>query len=398
MSRCLVVGWLALGLSTFSPTAGALGPQGTGALGAFEPAADTVVTLPADGVLQYTRFVVPQGVTVTFAPAAGNPPVTILVQGDAEVHGTLRLDGDVSGGAAAGIVALGGPGGPGGSTGGSGLVVGGLPGHGPSGAHGTGECQAGGGGSPRSGGVDGGRCGCGGTGGLAVGGRFPLHGGSGGGGSTAHGGGGGGGSLTLAAPTLQVEGLISATGGSATGRAGGGGGGVIRLVAGTITGQGLLLATGGVATEGCDAGGKGAPGLIRLEADEVDVSLFLASAPLAEEGAPKTTQPWGSVTPTLTIQQVAGATPGPTTDHVDLAPALSVESGALVTVTLTATGVAPGAKAQVAVARAGGERTVSTSTPFALQNGVLTATAEVRLPTGAGAGSLEAWIASYDGP
>jgi len=55
----------------------------TGALGAFSPATNTVVTLPADGILNYTTVTIPAGVTVTFQRNATNTPVTMLATGSA---------------------------------------------------------------------------------------------------------------------------------------------------------------------------------------------------------------------------------------------------------------------------------------------------------------------------
>ena len=62
----LVLGILSL-LWLWSATAHADFVSGsTGALGVFNPTANTVVTLPSDGVLNYTTVNIPAGVTITF--------------------------------------------------------------------------------------------------------------------------------------------------------------------------------------------------------------------------------------------------------------------------------------------------------------------------------------------
>src|SRR5437870_2733465 len=62
-------------------------------LGAFNPTSNTTVTLPADGVLNYTTINIPLGVTVTFTPNAANTPVTMLATGDVTIAGTIRVNG-----------------------------------------------------------------------------------------------------------------------------------------------------------------------------------------------------------------------------------------------------------------------------------------------------------------
>src|SRR6266702_2100635 len=115
----------------------------TGSLGAFAPDCNPkpctispLVTLPPDGVLNYTTVTVPLNVTVMFTPNAANTPVTLLATGDVTIAGTISVDG------ADGVVASanpsikpGGAGGPGGFAGGqSGAPNGiGSPGLGPGG-------------------------------------------------------------------------------------------------------------------------------------------------------------------------------------------------------------------------------------------------------------------------
>ena len=53
----------------------------TGADGAFNPAANTTLTLPATGVFNFTTVNIPNGVTVKFTKNVANTPVTILASG-----------------------------------------------------------------------------------------------------------------------------------------------------------------------------------------------------------------------------------------------------------------------------------------------------------------------------
>jgi len=85
----------------------------TGSLGAFSPATNTVVTLPADGILNYTTVTIPVGVTVTFQPNAANTPVIMLATGNVLIAGVVNLDG-VAGTGYGVNVPPGGAGGPGG--------------------------------------------------------------------------------------------------------------------------------------------------------------------------------------------------------------------------------------------------------------------------------------------
>ena len=72
VSIAALFGWAtAVSAQTFSS-----GSNGT--LGAFAPGANTTVTLPPDGVLNYTTVTIPAGVTVSFTPNAANTPVTML--------------------------------------------------------------------------------------------------------------------------------------------------------------------------------------------------------------------------------------------------------------------------------------------------------------------------------
>lgn len=273
----------------------------TGANGALTPTASQTVTLPADGVLHYTRVEIPAGVTITFTKNKLNTPVYMLVQGDVIINGTIDIrggDAKHSGTYMDGVLSddgqpgLGGPGGFDGGRGGRedagyrAEVVNGGAGQGPGGGAGgvVGDAVC----TPSTSaysytpgmGVGGGHAfpayrvntqWCGVT--TNVGSQFmgkaygsnllqPLIGGSGGGGGrgglrfAGAGGGGGGGALLIAANgtiTLASGGAIDATGGDGGGVSGensgywgaGGAGGAIRLVASRIIGAGLLNANGG---------------------------------------------------------------------------------------------------------------------------------------------------------
>src|SRR5512135_2438605 len=65
----------------------------TGADGAFNPTANTVLQTPADGIFNFTTINIPTGVKVTFIKNASNTPVYILATGDVNVLGTISVDG-----------------------------------------------------------------------------------------------------------------------------------------------------------------------------------------------------------------------------------------------------------------------------------------------------------------
>jgi len=234
----------------------------TGALGALNPTSDTTITLPADGVLNYTTINIPSGVTVTFAlPASGeNPPATMLATGDVTINGTIRVNGtDGAPGSNAGTtIVLGSSGGPGGFRGGDGSLFtssfatnfsptpGQGPGGGGAGSFGCGFSSCGG---------------SGGTGSYGASSSFvsliPLFGGSGGGGccsgisgSGPSGAGGGGAILIASSSKITVNGAITANSGAAASAGAGssvvfgglGSAGAIRLVAPQFAGTGLIQA------------------------------------------------------------------------------------------------------------------------------------------------------------
>jgi hypothetical protein len=287
----------------------------TGALGPFNPTTNTTVTLPPDGVLNYTTINIPSGVTVTFVRNAANTPVTMLATGDVTIAGTINVEGSKGSGAGTSTAAVnpGGLGGPGGFAGGQGGSRGltqnaGSAGQGPGGG---GAGESGTYGAPA----------------LFVS-LVPLFGGSGGGGSPGDSsvagtsGGGGGGSIVIASSTkIVVSGSIQANGGDdgegpelpfgvCAFIGGAGSGGAIRLVAPEITVSGSLRATGGTSRGGGGAVcGSGGVGRIRIEA--VVSGLIAPTTPSAS-----TSNTLGPITanstpalinlPTLTISTVGG--------------------------------------------------------------------------------------------
>jgi hypothetical protein len=212
----------------------------SGALGALVVAnnATNIITLPGDGILDFTDVRIGTNAHVHFVPNNHNTPVYLLATGDIVIAGTLHLEG------APASAANGGAGGPGGFDGGSPGFGGLAPGAG---------LGPGGGGEGRIGAYN--TTNSAGAGAYASrpdpaygrhGSRYgsslllPLVGGSGGGGgmirgsSPGGGGGGGGGALLLASPTRIA--LVGAASILARGEAGhttgaAGSGGAIRLVA-----------------------------------------------------------------------------------------------------------------------------------------------------------------------
>jgi len=277
----------------------------TGADGAFSPTVNTRLTLPPDGIFNFTNVNIPTGVTVTFEKNATNTPVTILALGDVSIAGTIDIRGGASPGVGAagdgnigddGLPGIGGPGGFNGATGGSiGTNRRGGDGIGP-GAGGGGSLQGTvttcGGGGAGFGSAGGQNRVCSGSFKGAAGSVYgvaellPLIGGSGGGGGAAgtafrgSGGGGGGGAILIAVSgTINVTGSIiadggpsgSSSGGGLGASGGGGSGGAIRIVATTLTGNGVIRANGGSGRTSSIAqeGGNGSGGRIRLEAETI---------------------------------------------------------------------------------------------------------------------------------
>ena len=235
----------------------------TGADGAFNPTANTVVTLPPSGIFNYTTVNIPAGVTVTFKQNIANTPVYLLSTSDVTINGTISVNGS---NATTTLIGTGGPGGFNGGNSGMSNLPGGK-GLGPGGG-GIGNSGGAGGGFGSNGGTyDGG------TGGAPYGNArlLPLIGGSGGAGRSyamsGNGGGGGGAILIASSTAITVNGAITANGGNGTPRqsyyepsGGGGSGGGIKLIANTIFGNGEITALGG------SGDGSGGVGRIRFEA------------------------------------------------------------------------------------------------------------------------------------
>jgi hypothetical protein len=94
----------------------------TGADGALNPTTNTILTLPANGVFNFTTVTVPVGVIVRFTRNAANTPVTLLATGNVTIAGILDLSATSGGGAVVGtfLGSNAGIGGPGGFDGGDG--------------------------------------------------------------------------------------------------------------------------------------------------------------------------------------------------------------------------------------------------------------------------------------
>jgi hypothetical protein len=362
----------------------------TGADGVFAPTTSTTLTLPANGILNFTTVSIPSGVTVRVARNAANMPVTLLATGNVSIAGTLDVSGTSGGNVMDGtfLGSNGGAGGPGGFDGGNGAngvasTIGGTglgPGGGAAGA-GAGYAAAGGVVSPT------------GTPGAPYGNAelLPLIGGSGGGGgdaplgSTSAGGGGGGGAILIASSgTITLTGTISARGGSGGGGnnpGGGGSGGAIRLVATTITGAGGTLdVRGGSGNSGIGiASGGGSVGRLRLEAYANSAVLNVNAVP-PSVALPSAVALAGG--PTLTITAIGGV-PTPTaltasfsTPDITLPAAIANP----VTVTLAASNIPPGTAVTVVVnGQTGGSAAVVTTLTGTMTSSG--ATAVVTIPT-----------------
>lgn len=341
---------------------------------------NTSITLPGapaggfrDGVLNFTTFNVPNGVTMYVAKNATNTPVTILTTGNATIAGTIELSG--ANAAGYGRPGAGGPGGFDGGAGGDGLTTSnGGAGLGPGGGGGgTGSSCAGAGAGFGAIGTSGnysGSC-TNGSGGPTYGSSLlrPMVGGSGGGGGSGNiggtqggGGGGGGGAILIASSgtiTLSGNPAIRANGGQgASGGAGGGGGsgGAIRLIAPTIAGTGNLLAQPG---GGSYYGGQGGNGRIRLEA--TTLSFTGSTTPLTVTSLPQPVFP-STGQPTLTVTSIGGmSVPANPVGSVLAAPdvQLPVGTGNPIAVVLTASNVPIGTTVQLTAAPQSGNRTTA---------------------------------------
>jgi len=412
---------LLVGLTIVTLAAGPVGAQtfnsgSTGADGAFTPAANTTLTLPPNGVFNFTTVNIPAGVTVTFQRNSGNTPVTMLATGDVIIAGAIQLDGTPGGNGVAGTLTTtndgkGGTGGFDGGAGSNGLLAGaGGKGLGPGGGSaGVAEPIAG----NRCSGAGGGYASAGfeGTGvancpNLVAGGPtygssalLPLIGGSGGGGGagasteTGGGGGGGAGAIVIASSTrIAFSGSILARGGNggtnapgnvpgAFGAGGGGSGGAVRLVANTLEGSGgTINVTGGLGGFGAGTfAGQGGVGRIRLETfNSTLVASFSTSPSIAEP-----TSVFLTNNPVLQISSVGGIAPpanptgNPDTPDVIL-PATTTNP---VTVNIGASQIPVGAAVNLSVIPVNGA--VSTVTTPGLSGSVASSStsASVTLPT-----------------
>lgn len=269
----------------------------TGADGAFNPQSSTEVTLPENGILNYTTVVIPSGVTVTFKKNSANTPVYMLATGDVSIAGIINVSGNNGDGQ---TIGKGGPGGFDGGMGAAPTMCGGAglgPGGGIPGVYKYANYGAGGGGGSfastgNSGAAVSGGYNTAGTAGKVYGNveLIPLVGGSGGSGGCAtgsiySGGGGGGGGVILitSAGMINVTGSIYANGGaggkvavgtwaSNGGGGGGGSGGAIKLMSPVLAGNGAIEAKAGAGGGSLNyghysqTGGSGSEGRLRIEA------------------------------------------------------------------------------------------------------------------------------------
>jgi hypothetical protein len=358
----------------------------TGADGPLNPASNTTLALPADGVLNFTTVDIPSGVTVTFTPNSANTSVTLLATGDVTIAGTISVDGSngIANATSGPIFNPGGAGGPGGFAGGAGGARGstnnaGSTGQGPGGGAGSGvgNGAAGSYGAPTSF--------------ISL---LPLFGGSGGGGSvgdstqSGSSGGGGGGAVVIASSTkITLTGSVTANGapGGAVGCTshigGGGSGGAIRLVAPQIDGNGTLQAIG---AGSCFPGGAGR---IHLEAFTLSfagtgnpvVSTSVSPGPVTASSNPALID-----LPTLTISMVDNVTSpvNPSGSYATADVTLAQGTTNPVTVTLGAANIPVGTVFTVKLIPQFAAATTVTSTASTGTFSSSTATASVTFPSG----------------
>lgn len=364
----------------------------TGVLGALAPTANLAITLPSDGVLNYTTVSIPSGVTVTFVKNAANTPVTMLATGDMTIAGTISLKGadGQPGQASATAISVGGVGGPGAFRGGNGAS---LDFSSPAA---TGQGPGGGAGAPSTLNQIG-QSAANGSSSL-----LPLIGGSGGGGGasrtangvptfTGNGGGGGGGAVVLASSTkILLTGTITADGGNG-GNCGHGSGGALRLVAPVVTGAGALSAV----TPSC-SGVVGASGRISIETfTQTFTGTSTPAALLSASPGPVTavSNPALINLPTLMITSVGGITvPAvPTGFYATVDIPLPVGTTNPVPVTLAAANTPLTTPLTVRVVPVAGSATTVSAGALSGTFTLSTATATVTLPTGGLASALNAY-------
>ena len=431
----LVISWKsALWAQTFNSGS-------TGADGAFNPtcpvgqtSCTVTVTLPANGIFNFTTINIANGIIVKFTRNTLNTPVIMLASGDVTIQGVIDVSGQNAGGSVLGV-AYPGRGGPGGYDGGLGgragtflLSVNGSPGLGPGGGMGgdasaVNTCEKSGkGASYRTWGsnpCNGSLTNNGGTAPYGVHTLYPIVGGSGGGGGAGNatldggGGGGGGGAILIASSAKITFQQLSGSMGVIRAQSGGGysctsvvcanagntgSGGAIRVVANQIVvgsnydpfnvnpfSLSQNCATNGSTFISCFNGGR-----VRLEAFTLDWGLTI---PEYSRGLPGPL-----VFPTLKIASIGGVaapsdTVGTFVDSTDviLDPSLSNP----ITVNLAASNVPLGTVVQLTVVSEAVVAPVTVlSTPLAGTLLASTATASVTLPPGASVITVTATFAA----
>jgi len=252
----------------------------TGADGALQVTSTNVeITLPPDGILNYTSIFIGANRVVTFKRNARNTPVFMLSQGDIVLGDGAEIRVDAEDGRSNGLA---GRGGPGGFDGGSHVDIAQVPGpgQGPGAPQPTTQITGCGTGCYSRGASYG--TAAGGTEPGAIYGTqllMPLVGGSGASGSgSSYGGGGGGGAILLASDTRIAMGTSSAirARGGGSGGMGGGSGGAIRLVAPVVEGSGQLDVTGG---SGGNPGGAGRARIDTLFNTQLAITRAPSNAP-----------------------------------------------------------------------------------------------------------------------
>lgn len=257
----------------------------TGADGALNVTADTALTMPPNGVFNFTTITVASGKTLSFTKNSLNTPVYLLATGDVTISGTINVSGTNGSG---GVPGQGGPGGFDGGAGGFGI-----------GANTTGGEGLGPGGGVSNSAPHGVFA----TGARKYGNALlsPLIGGSGSLGSSGnpgYGGGGGGGAILFASNTaVVVNGIVFARGGFQTSNGVCGSGGAIRIVAPVVGGSGGLYA---------DVLYANVPGRIRIDCPDRSSFRTLQYYGVATHGSQMFVFP--SVQPRLSIIEAAGQT------------------------------------------------------------------------------------------
>lgn len=124
---CVAIGLVAVVVSVVPAFAQTFSSGSTGADGAFTPPAGvTTLTLPPNGVFNFTTVTIAANATVKVTRNATNTPVTMLASGNVTIAGVIDISG-----AAGGVIRFnstiiggnGGPGGAGGFDGGSGAAA-----------------------------------------------------------------------------------------------------------------------------------------------------------------------------------------------------------------------------------------------------------------------------------